>query len=64
MMEYVDKEQGGNFEELFKASDGCREMEAEGTMYERMDEDLYTLLMDKPREKRLYECADVTLAKE
>ena len=47
MMEYVDKEEGGNFEELFRASDGCREMEAEGTMYERMDEDLYTLLMDK-----------------
>ena len=47
MADYVDQEVGGNFEELFKASEGCKEMEAEGTTYERMDEDLYTVLMDK-----------------
>ena len=47
MMEYVDQEVGGNFEELFKASQDGQDMEEEGTTYERMDEDLYTLLMDK-----------------
>ena len=47
MMDYVDQEAGGNFEEVFKQSEGGKAMEAEGTSYERMDEDLYTLLMDK-----------------
>ena len=47
MMDYVDKETGGNFEDLFKDSEVGQEMERGGTTYERMDEDLYTLLMDK-----------------
>ena len=47
MMDYVDQETGGNFEELFRGTDGCKEMENGGTTYERMDADLYTLLMDK-----------------
>ena len=47
MMEYVDQEEGGNFEELFKSSQEGQDMEVEGTTYERMDEDMYTLLMDK-----------------
>ena len=47
MMDYVDQEIGGNFEERYKGSTAGQEMEREGTTYERMDEDLYTLLMDK-----------------
>ena len=47
MMDYVDQEVGGNFEELFRNSEEGKDMEAGGTSYERMDEDLYSLLMDK-----------------
>ena len=47
MMDYVDQEQGGNFEEMFQESEEGKEMIGGGTTYERMDEDLYTLLMDK-----------------
>ena len=47
MMEYVDRENEGDFEELFKASQACADMESAGTMYARIDEDLYTLLMDR-----------------
>ena len=47
MMEYVDQERGGNFEEVFKESQEYRDMAAAGTTYERIDEDLYTLLMDR-----------------
>ena len=47
MMDYVDQEAGGNFEDDFQDSDKGKEMEAGGTSYDRMDEDLYTLLMDK-----------------
>ena len=47
MMEYVDRETVGDFEELFKASQACADMENAGTMYARIDEDLYTLLMDR-----------------
>ena len=47
MMEYVDKEKGDGFEEVFKGSQECRDMEAAGTKYERIDEDLYTLLTDR-----------------
>ena len=47
MMEYVDQEHGGNFEEIFKKSEECQDMKDAGTSYERIDEDLYTLLMDR-----------------
>ena len=47
MMDHVDQEGGGNFEDLFKDPEGSKEMISGGTTYERMDEDLYTLLMDK-----------------
>ena len=46
MMVHVDQEMGGNFEALFRNSDEGKAMEAGGTYYERMDEDLYSLLMD------------------
>ena len=47
MMEYIDRETGGDFEELFKNSQACADMENAGTKYARIDEDLYTLLMDR-----------------
>ena len=47
MMEYVDQERGGNFEELFKAEQHYEDMKQAGTTYERIDEDLYTVLMDR-----------------
>ena len=47
MMEHVDQEKVGNFEEVFKESQEHRDMVAAGTTYERINEDLYTLLMDR-----------------
>ena len=46
MMEYVDQEIGGNFEESFKKMQEYKDMEAAGTTYESIDEVLYTLLTD------------------
>ena len=47
MMEYVDQEIGGNFEAAFKQTQECQDMEAAGTTYGSIDEDLYTLLTDR-----------------
>ena len=47
MLDCVDQESGGDFEELFQGSEGGREMTAGCTTYERMNEDLCTLLTGK-----------------
>ena len=65
MMDYVDQDKGDIFEELFKDSEEGKEMEADGTSYERMDEDLYTLLTDKTEGEaalRVRGCAPARIA--